>query len=94
MPESATESGANSPGAVELKHALHAFKRRLKLMRQEEESSLGRGPLSGGKRSTIVAIVPPNQFPWPVWDALVEQGKLLYSGHGLYELANDPNKPR
>jgi hypothetical protein len=94
MSEPSSQSGVNPPGGEELKRAMHAFKRRLKLMRQEEESSLGRGPLSGGKRSTIVAIVPPNQFPRPVWDALVEQGKLRYSGHGLYELTNDPNKPR
>ena len=78
------------PDSEELKRAMKAFKKRLKIMRLEAESSLGRGPLSGGKRSTIVAIVPPNQFRKAVWDRLVEQDKLRYSGQGMYELPERP----
>jgi hypothetical protein len=81
------DPGASSdPSPEDLKYAMKAFKKRLKIMRREEESSLGGGPLSGGKKSSIVAIQPPNQIPQAVWDALVERGRLKYSGHGLYEL--------
>jgi hypothetical protein len=72
-----------------LKSAMTAFKKRLKAMRLDDESSLGRGPMSGGGKSGIVAIVPPNQFPRAVWEALVEQGKLRRSGGGMYELASE-----
>jgi len=65
---------------------MKAFKKRLKLARLDDESTLGRGPMSGGKSSSIVAIMPPNQYPKAVWDALVEQGRLKYSGQGLYQL--------
>jgi hypothetical protein len=77
-----------------LKQALKAFKKRLKLTRLDEESSLGGGPFSSGRDSGIVAIQPPSQYPRQVWDKLVEQGRLRYAGGGLYELAEDPNAPR
>ena len=70
-----------------LKRALKAFKKRLKLMRLDHESSLGVGPLSGGRPSGIVAITPPDQYPRKVWETLVEQGRLKKSGKGQYELA-------
>jgi hypothetical protein len=69
-----------------LKLAFKAFKKRLKLTRLDDESKLGHGALTGGGRSGIVAISPPNQYPKAVWDELVKQGKLKYAGHGLYEL--------
>ncbi len=72
-----------------LKSAMKAFKKRLKLTRLDEESSLGGGPFSKGGDSGIVAIQPPNQFPRAVWDKLVEMGKLHYAGGGLYGLAKD-----
>ncbi|HRX86605.1 MAG TPA: hypothetical protein P5572_16400 [Phycisphaerae bacterium] len=71
--------------AEELRKALKAFKKRLKLARLDEESRLGRGAMSGGKRSGIVSIMPPNQYPQPVWDELVRLGRLRYVGNGLYE---------
>jgi len=78
---------SNDPVAPEvLKRALKAFKKRLKLTRLDHESSLGVGPLSGGRPSGIVAITPPNQYPREVWDALVEKGRLKTSGQGQYEL--------
>lgn len=70
----------------ELKAAMKAFRRRLRLTRLDEESKLGRGPMSGGGRSGIVAVSPPSQFPREIWKALVEEGKLKYAGHGLYEM--------
>jgi hypothetical protein len=77
-----------------LKQALKAFKKRLKLTRLDEESSLGGGPFSKGGDSGIFAIQAPNQYPRTVWDKLVEQGKLRHAGSGLYELVEDPNTPR
>ena len=69
----------------ELKLALKAFHKRLRLTRLDDESKIGRGPMSGGKSSGVVAISPPAQFPPAIWDVLVKEGKLRYSGHGLYE---------
>ena len=45
----------------ELKRALKAYRKRLKLTRADDESRLGYGPMSGGGGSSIVAIPPPNQ---------------------------------
>ncbi len=69
-----------------LKRALKAFKKRLKLTRLDSESSLGVGPLSGGRPSGIVAISAPDQYPPEVWEALVEKGRLKRATHGQYEL--------
>jgi len=69
-----------------LKQAMKAFKKRLKLTRLDEESSLGGGPFSSGRASGIVAIQPPNQYPREVWEKLVEQGRLRRAGGGMYEL--------
>lgn len=66
--------------------ALKAFKKRLKVTRLDDESRLGYGPMSGGGKSGVVAISPPNQYPNSVWEELVKQGKLKYIGQGLYEL--------
>jgi hypothetical protein len=82
------ESQANVPSAEELKRALKAFRKRLKLMRLDDESRLGGGPLSGGRPSQIIAITPPREFPQAVWDELVRQGKLKKAGQGNYELLN------
>ena len=68
-----------------LRRAMKAFKKRLKLTALDEDSRLGRGPLSGGGRG-VCAIQPPNQFPTEVWEELHHQGKLRYIGHGLYEM--------
>jgi hypothetical protein len=76
----------DAPSAQELKLALKAFKKRLKLTRLDAESRLGVGPLSGGTTWGIVAIAPPNQYPRAVWDELVRQGKLKNAGQGLYSL--------
>jgi hypothetical protein len=78
-----------TPTPQDLKAALKAFKKRLKLTRLDAESNLGGGPLSSGRGSGIVAIMPPNQFPQAVWDELVRQGKLKKVGGGTYELAEE-----
>jgi hypothetical protein len=83
MPDASAPKG---PDKDQLKQALKAFRKRLKLVRLDAESNLGGGPLSGGRDCGIVAIQPPNQFPDAVWEELVKQGKLRYVGHGMYEL--------
>jgi hypothetical protein len=78
--------GSDPNSAATLQSAMKAFRKRLKLTRLDEESKLGRNPLSSGKRSAIVAIMPPREFPRAVWDELVRQGKLRSAGSGFYEL--------
>ena len=69
----------------QLKQALKAFKKRLKLTRLDHESKMGYGPTSTG-RSPIVGIMPPNQFPQAIWNELAQQGKIKHVGEGVYEL--------
>lgn len=85
------ESPQQPPGAGTdpeyLKHALKAFKKRLKLTRLNEESSLGaHRPMTGGRKSTVSAIIPPREFSREVWEELAKQGKLRNTGGGFYEL--------
>ncbi|MCB9851401.1 MAG: hypothetical protein H6817_11935 [Phycisphaerales bacterium] len=84
----AESNPAGAPSAEELRKAMKAFKKRLKLSRLDAESSLGRGATSSGHPSGIVSIIPPNQYPKAVWDELVRLGRLKYVGQGLYEIAN------
>ena len=70
----------------ELKAAMKAFKKRLKLICLDDQSRIGVGPMSSGRQSSIVGITPPDQYPQALWDELVRQGKLKNAGGGLYEL--------
>ncbi len=88
MPESQPTPPTGSPTPDELRNALKAFKKRLKLTRLDDESSLGHGPMSSGRTSGVVAITPPHQYPRAVWDQLVAQGRLKYAGQGMYQLAD------
>ena len=69
-----------------LKRAMKAFRKRLKLTRLNEESKLGRNPLTSGKKSEIVAIIPPHQYAAEVWQELARQGKIKDTGGGFYQL--------
>ena len=84
-PPAGTAPAAPTFTPEELKLALKAFNKRLRLTRLDDESRLGYGAMTSGGKSGIVAISPPNQFPRAMWDELVRQGKLKYAGHGLYE---------
>ena len=87
MSEPAPETPAPEPFTKEeLKLALKAFKKRLKLTRLDDESRLGYGPMTSGGRSGVVAITPPNQFPREIWQELAKQGRLKSAGGGMYEL--------
>ncbi len=83
-PDSEETPEPEPPTKEELKFALKAFRKRLKLHQLDDESRIGHGPFSPGGKSGIVGIRPPEQFPQQIWDVLVEQGKLTYQGTGLY----------
>ena len=88
----ATVSGENASPAEKpftpevLKSAYNAFKKRWKLTRLDQESRIGRGPMSSGQKSTIAGIQPPDQFPPGVWEELVKQGKLKQAGTRFYSM--------
>src|SRR5689334_5337910 len=70
----------------ELRKALKAFKKRLKLTRMDDESKLGHGPLSGGNREKVVAIQPPAGFGREIWEELADKGYLKRDSGGFFEL--------
>jgi len=70
----------------ELKHAFKAFKRRLKLTRLDEESRLGRSPLTQGGNSGIQSITPPREFRQEIWDELVKRQQLSRDSEGFYRV--------
>lgn len=70
----------------DLSAALRAFKKRLKLVRLNDESRLGGRYTSGGRTSNVDAIEPPDGFDPGVWPALVAEGRLSDSGGGFYSL--------
>jgi hypothetical protein len=86
----AASAPAQSPAATftpeELKSAYQAFKKRMKLTRLDQESRIGRSPMSSGQSSSIAGIIPPDQFPRAIWDELVKQGRLKYAGQGFYSM--------
>jgi hypothetical protein len=84
--ESPPTPAPEPPSKEELRLALKAFRKRLKLTRLDDESRLGYGPMTKGGKSGVAAMAPPDQYPKLVWDELVKQGKLKYIGRGLYEL--------
>lgn len=69
-----------------LKRAMKAFRKRLKVTLLDAESSVAGGPMSAGRHSNIVGIVPPERYPREVWDELVRQKRLVDDGRGTYEL--------
>ena len=69
----------------ELKKALKAFKKRMKMTRLDDESRLGHSPLTGGG-AKIVAIQPPSGFGREVWEELADKGLLKRDSGGFYEL--------
>ena len=68
----------------DLAAAMRAFKKRLKLVRLNEESKLGGRYTSGGRTSKADAIEPPSGFDPLIWKALARDGKLTDTGGGFY----------
>lgn len=88
-PEPVVVPGADKADAVpdDVKIvAMRAFRKRLKLMRLSDESSLRGRRLTSGKTSEIDAIMPPSEYPREVWVALASEGKLTDSGRGFFAL--------
>ncbi len=77
MPRMATEE--------ELRKALKAFKKRLKLTQLDDDSRLGHSPLTGA-HSQVVSIQPPAGFGKEIWEELADKGYLRRDGVGFYEL--------
>ena len=71
-----------------LKRALKAFRKRLKLMRLDDEAGALRNPLTKGETSTILGVRPPEQYSPEIWELLVAQGRLRDAGSGLLELTS------
>ncbi len=69
-----------------LKRAMKAYRKSLKVTILDAESSLGGGPMSSGRKSTITGIMPPRRYPIEVWDHLVHQDRLAGGTRGIYEL--------
>ena len=69
----------------ELKRALKAFRKRMKMTQLDDESRLGHSPLTGSG-AKVVAIQPPREFPREVWQELADKGFLKHDGGGFYEL--------
>lgn len=67
-----------------LDKALHAFKKRLNVARLSDESRLGGRYTSGGRKSGIDAIKPPDEFPREVWLVLARDGKIKDLGGGFF----------
>jgi hypothetical protein len=72
-----------------LRRAMNAYKKRLKILRVDDEASSSRNPLSRGARSAISGIRPPEAYGEDVWALLVAHGRLRDAGHGLLEPAGE-----
>ena len=84
--EQAAAGGYDSLEEPNLKRALKAFRRKLKTLRRDDESSLRGRYVTRGGSSGIVAISPPNEYPAAIWQELVRLGRLKSAGQGTYEL--------
>jgi len=82
----AAPAGAGIDDAT-LAAAMKAFRRRLKLVKLDDESAIDlRDPTSKGGPSRITAIEPPREWGPEVWAALVERGQIRRVGAGIYEM--------
>ena len=70
----------------EMREAMKAFRKRLKLTRLDDESRLGNRQMTGGHASEIDAIIPPSEFAAGVWKSLARAGVLRDMGQGFYML--------
>ncbi|MEZ6242257.1 MAG: hypothetical protein R3B57_04370 [Phycisphaerales bacterium] len=68
----------------EMNDAMRAFRKRIKMIRLDEESKLGGHGMTSGKKSGVTSIEPPREFPRRVWKALARAGRLVDEGHGFY----------
>ena len=91
-PEASASQPSNPASTVDpeqTKHAMRAFRKRLKLTRLDDESRITVRPMTGGKASQIRAILPPHEYEREIWDDLIRQGQLRDAGQGFFELAEE-----
>ena len=91
-PEESASQPSDSASTVDpeqTKHAMRAFRKRLKLTRLDDESRITVRPMTGGKASQIRAILPPHEYEREIWDDLIRQGQLRDAGQGFFELAEE-----
>jgi hypothetical protein len=69
----------------DMKKALKAFRKRLKMTQLDEDSRLGHSPLTGAT-SRIVSMQPPAGFGKEVWEELANRGFLKRDGVGFFEI--------
>ena len=69
----------------EMKKALKAFRKRLKMQQLEEDSRLGHSPLTGAKNK-IISMRPPSGFGTEVWEELANKGFLKRDGGGFFAI--------
>ena len=69
----------------EMRKALKAFKKRMKMTQLDDDSKLGHSPLSKA-RDKIVSIQPPAGFGKEIWEELADKGFLKRDGVGFYEV--------
>lgn len=69
-----------------LKRAMRAFRKRLGVTLLDAESSVGGGPMSGGRSSDIAGVSPPRDYPREIWLELARQGRLVNAGQNVFEL--------
>ena len=72
----------------DLKRALGAFKKRIKMIQLDDDSRLGRSPLSGNRKEKVVSIQPPAGFGKAIWEELADMGYLKRDTVGFYEMTN------
>lgn len=87
-----SDPAADDHPAIEpeiLRHAMRAFRKRLKLARLDDESRISVRPMTGGRQSRIEAILAPREYPEEVWKALVSVGRLKDVGQGFFEDAEE-----
>ena len=53
----------------------------------EDDSKLGRSPLTGA-RATVVAIQPPPGYDRDVWEELARRGYLKNDGRGFFAMGS------
>jgi hypothetical protein len=70
----------------DLKKAMKAFKKRIKLTQLDDESRLGHGPMSSGGKAQVISIQPPAGFGKEIWEELAELGFLKRDGIGFYQV--------
>ena len=69
----------------EMRKALKAFKKRLKMTQLDDDSKLGHSRLTKGA-ARIVSIQPPAGFGREIWEELADAGYLKRDGIGFYEI--------